>query len=155
MFPSICLPPRPSHKSSTSRPAAASVSPFDLNGSDQSRRRLQLPPPPVKPYNSSSSTHGCTRSSSLQPPTLLPQPPGLPLKKKRTKKQGEEKRLGADMRRRKQNKNHCLLRFLGFAGDVTSLRRCRRGKEEKTTQIHPSLRLCSRRRVEETRRHCS
>jgi len=47
------------------------------------------------------------------------------------------------------------LHFLGFAGDVTSHRGCRKGEEEKMTQIHPSLRLCPRRRVEKTRRHCS
>jgi len=78
-------PSLPSHRSPTNRPAvaspspsAASVSPFGLSCSDQNRRRLQLPPPPSKPHSSSSPTHDCTRSSSLQPPARLPQPPGLP-----------------------------------------------------------------------------
>jgi hypothetical protein len=55
------------------------------------------------------------------------------LKKERTENQGEERRPGAYLRRRKQNKNHCLLRFLDFAGDVTSHRRCRKGEEKKTS----------------------
>jgi hypothetical protein len=73
LFPSIGLPPQPSHRSPTNRlattspsPSAASVSPFNLSCSNQNRCHLQLPPPPLKPCSNSSPTHGCTHSSGLQ-----------------------------------------------------------------------------------------
>jgi hypothetical protein len=70
------------------------------------------------------------RSVRLQPSFLRRQV--YRLKKERTENQGEERRPEADLRRRKQNKNHYLC-FFYFAGDVTSHRQCRKREEEKTS----------------------
>jgi len=108
--------------------------------------------------SSSSPKHGCTRSSGLQPPassTPSSAARSAIWRRKEQKTKGKKEDREQIWEGENEIKNHCLLRFLGFAGGVTSHRRCRRGEEEKTTQIHPSLRLCPRRRVVETRCHCS
>jgi len=98
-------------------------------------------PSPTEPSLSSGLLNSNDQNSSSKLALQLPNCQICHLqKKKRTNQEKERNQKRADLKKGRKNRNFACI-FSSFAGDGGYHRRCKKGDEEKTSQIHRSLRL--------------